>query len=69
MCYYYGVPRPKKADGEASIAFSITMTPQAKSRLERMMSDDSEPNRSRWLNELVDEEWGRRRLRRRVRTA
>ncbi len=57
--------RPKKAPGEASIAFGVTLNPESKKRLERMMAEDDEPNRSRWLNELVDEEWTRRQRRRR----
>jgi hypothetical protein len=61
------VARPKKAPGEASIAFGVTLTPEAKKRLERMMAEDDETNRSRWLTELVDEEWERRQRRARFR--
>jgi hypothetical protein len=39
------------------------MKPEAIDRLRAMMADDGEDNRSRWLNELVEEEWGRRRRR------
>jgi len=52
--------RPKKLAGEAFVAFGVTFKPITKDRLEQLMRDDEEENRSRWLSELVDEEWDRR---------
>jgi hypothetical protein len=58
--------RPKKTKGEAFVPFGVTFKPATKERLEAMMGADEEENRSRWLNDLVDEEWDRRQKRRKA---
>ncbi len=59
--------RPKKPAGAAFVPFGVTMKPETLRRLAAMMAEDEEENRSRWLTELVDEEWGRRQKRQRRR--